>query len=64
MVEPPVAPRPPSPPGDRGSKYRIEKTAVVMAYGGKKYVEKRGGGRGLSLDTRGSNLGGLGLHLD
>ena len=26
--------------------------------------KKGGGGRGLSLDTRGSNLGGLGLHLD
>ena len=36
-------PPPPPPPGDRGSKYRIEKTAVVMIIIGKK-VRVKGGG--------------------
>ena len=42
--------------GDRGSKYRIEKTAVLMPIIGKKVGVKGGGGMGVSLE-RGGGFG-------
>ena len=47
-IDPP--PPPPPPPGERGSKYRCEITTVLGLEIRKKSREKKGGGRGVSLD--------------